>query len=116
MSRKYYHAIECACQEAREALVTGEQRLVILTSTESSEYVRKIIGTMMPPGSSCTGSVWKNDAGQLISVKRYSDLVPAYPGNFAVRVCNGGKVLSRGESNHVRRWRDAAQALHAVGA
>jgi len=112
----HHHATSCACRIARNALRKSVRQLVLLTSSEDVTEVRKVLGSVLPDGSSCTGSVWRTPDGRTFSVKRYEDPVPAYRGSVGVVVCNGGRVLTTEETDHVKRWRKAAtQPLSFVG-
>lgn len=110
-------ATECACRTALSALNEGVDHLVILTSSVASAAVRRSVGSVMPPGSTSTGAVWRAPGGQCVSVKRYQDTEPEYPGRIRLNICNGGKVLSRAEAEHVKRWRSGGPApISIVGA
>ena len=98
-----------ACVLVGEALAGKEPHLVLLTSTAHSLEVRQQVGAMLPPGSTCTGSVWRTPTAQLFSIKRFLDTIPAYERPFRLEVCNGGVSLDEVEVEHVMLW-EAAQA------
>lgn len=97
-------AIECACRLTQTALRSGNSHLVILTSATDSDAVRRAVGTVMPDGSTSTGAVWTSPTGDQVSVRRYEDQRPAYTHSVTVNVCNGGRVVSKQESQDVERW------------
>lgn len=107
-------AIDCACRLTREAL-RSDADLVILASERDSDTLRRAVGTVLPEGSTNTGAVWTTPEGKMVSVKRYGDARPDYRRRPAVRVCNGGRVLSRQETQHVERWYEG-KAIPFVGA
>lgn len=108
-------ATECACRLTHESLRRGNNHLVILTSAADSDAVRRAVGTAMPHGSTSTGAVWTAPSGKRVSIKRYGDACPSYQGRPAVRVCNGGRVLSKQEAQDVGRWYEG-KAIPFVGA
>ena len=110
-------ATECACRITSNAIREGVDHLVILTSSQDSDAVRRAVGTTMPEGSTSTGSVWVAPDGQRVSVKRYGDVPPDYPHRVTLNICNGGRELSRVEVSNVGRWHEGAPApLPFVGA
>ena len=103
-------ATECACRLTRGAL-HANQNLVILTSASDSDAVRRAVGSVLPPGSTSTGAVWLTPTGQQVSVKRYSDVRPNYHQKTSVEVCNGGRVLTKQEAQHVQRWYESGSEV-----
>jgi hypothetical protein len=97
-------ATECACRITTNAMREGVDHLVILTSSQDSDAVRRAVGTTMPEGSTSTGSVWVAPDGQRVSVKRYGDAPPNYTHRVTLDICNGGRGLSRMEVSNVERW------------
>jgi hypothetical protein len=97
-------ATECACRLTRGAIREGQKNLVILTNALDSDAVRRAVGTVMPHGSTSTGAVWVAPSGQQVSVKRYADQRPDYRGRISIRMCNGGRVISKQEAQNVERW------------
>jgi hypothetical protein len=97
-------AIECACRLTQAALHSGTDHLVILTSATDSDAVRRAVGTVMPHGSTSTGAIWTSPTGDQVSVRRYGDQRPAYTHSVTMNICNGGRVVSKQESQDVERW------------
>lgn len=105
-----------ACDFVRETLTTNDPHLVLLVSAASSLGVRQQVGAMLPPGSTCTGSVWRTPAGQLFSIKRFGDTIPAYERPFRLEVCTGGVPLDKKEVEHVVLWEKAqARTVPVLG-
>jgi len=110
------YASDCACRIVEKSLERGDPHVVILTPSVSSGVVRQEVGAVLPPGSSCTGAVWRTPTGQLVSIKRFEDPVPAYERPFLMEVCNGGAALTDEERAHVLRWQEArAGAVPVLG-
>jgi len=109
-------AIECACRLTRNALERQEHHLVILTSDQDSDAVRRAVGTVMPEGSTSTGAVWTTPGGDHISVRRYSDERPNYERRVSMNICNGGRSVSKKEALHVERWYDGPAPIPFMGA
>ena len=108
-------ATECACRLTRGAL-REDKNLVILTSASDSDVVRRAVGSVMPPGSTSTGAVWLTPTGKQVAVKRYTDPRPSYHMKTGIEVCNGGRVLTRQEAQHVERWHEGgSQVVPFVG-
>jgi hypothetical protein len=102
-------AADRACALVEEVLHDNGTHLVLLTSTAYSFEVRQQVGAVLPPGSTCTGAVWRTPSGQVVSIKRFLDTIPAYEHPFRLEVCNGGVALDEVEVEHVMLW-EAAQA------
>ena len=96
-----------ACDLVSKALVAKDPHLVLLVSAASSLRVRQQVGAVLPPGSTCTGSVWRTPTNQLFSVKRFGDTIPPYERPFRLEVCNGGATLDQTEVEHVMLWEKA---------
>lgn len=105
---------ECACRlldEYRSDTSRMKRPLVILTDTNDLADVRKIVGGSMPLGSECHGAGWKDSSGRSISVRKYSDPVPDFQGDFILAVCNGGQPYSERDRKDMKRWRKAAKDI-----
>ena len=61
----HHHATSCACRIARNALRKKVRQLVLLTSSEDVGEVRRVLGSVLPDGSTCTGSVWRTPDGRI---------------------------------------------------
>ncbi len=104
-------ATECACRLTQDSLRRGNDHLVILTSATDSDAVRRAVGTVMPQGSTSTGAVWTAPSGERVSIKRYGDERPDYKHSLDVKVCNGGRVITKQEAQDVERWYEGATKI-----
>tara|TARA_Y100000389_G_scaffold200614_1_gene241410 strand:+ start:191 stop:535 length:345 start_codon:yes stop_codon:yes gene_type:complete len=95
-------AIDCAYRALAE---TTSRNIVILTHPEDSSSVGKGVAGALPPGSVCTGSVWKTPDGRTIAIKRYTDPVPTYKDSYKLMVCNGGRHMTQEDGQNLDRWR-----------
>lgn len=110
-------AVQCACRTASDTALADKGNVVILSSDSDVSRLRRMVGTVMPDGSTNSGSSWQTPTGTMVSIKRYSDPVPAYQNGFRIHVCNGGRALSSEEVRHVRRWENAGPVpVSLVGA
>jgi|SaaInlV_100m_DNA_2_1039680.scaffolds.fasta_scaffold11551_3 hypothetical protein len=103
--------VDCICRTTKDSIRSNIKRTVLLTSPENTGDARRVVASVMPPGSTCDGGVWRTPNDNIISIKRYEDDAPAYPGAVALKICSGGDPLSVEERIHVQRWRRTVSTL-----
>ncbi len=102
MNKYETKSIECVYLTLKE---TTARNTIILTHPDDTLTVGKGVAGALPPGSVCTGSVWKTPDGRMVSIKRYSDPVPTYKDSYKLMVCNGGRPMTREDGQNLDRWR-----------
>lgn len=99
---------ECACKALDERLKSSRRNLVIVTARDKLKEVNNMVAASLPPGSSCTGTIWRDPEGRTIRALAYEDPPPSpeeggHP--YDVEVCNAGVTLTPTEIEHLKRWR-----------
>jgi hypothetical protein len=105
MNKNAAKVLTCVYKELRQTQGDAARNTVILTHPDDAVSVGAGLAGMVPTGSVCTGSVWTSPDGRTLSVKRYTDPVPAYKNTFKLLVCNGGRHMTREDGENLDRWR-----------